>query len=462
MEEESATIDAEHGLPVSGGRIAVALSGGGHRACLFGLGVLLYLAEAGKGPGVTSIASVSGGSMANGAVAQSLDFTDPAAAEEMRVLTAQVAGQLTARGSLFAGWPARLYLGLLILLGPLVLIGTWFLPTGILIRIAIFLACLLLFASFAKLRGRVCAKAFEHALFKGDGRPTRLDAIADGLDHVFCATDLHAGENVYFSRDFVLSYRFGAGVPADIGLAEVVQASAAFPGAFPVSSLPTARHRFVHPAEPEAAKTRRMALVDGGVYDNMGDEWAQGELNNEKRRADELIVVNASAGLAWDSLPGLKVPAYGELSALLRDKSVLYDNGNSQRLKVLRERFSRADKEGKGLRGALVYISRSPFRIPQDFAGGEDERSRRADAALTLLQGDDPDLTSVEKEWTKVAKDNAAIKTTLRRTDPADAARLMHHAYVMAMVNLHVILGYPLLDLPEYGRFEKLAAGEPA
>jgi predicted acylesterase/phospholipase RssA len=459
---ESARTDAEHDRPASGDRIAVALSGGGHRACLFGLGVLLYLAEAGKGAGVTSIASVSGGSMANGAVAQSLDFTGPTAAAEMRKVTARVAGQLAGKGSLFAAWPARAYLGLLIVFGALVLIGTWCLPTGIAIRIAIFLLGLLALASLAKLRGRVCAKAFESALFKGGGRPTRLDAIQDELDHVFCATDLHAGENVYFSRDFVLSYRFGSGVPADIGLAEVVQASAAFPGAFPVTSLPTGRHQFVDPGEPEAAKTRRMALVDGGVYDNMGDEWAQGELNDKERRADELIVVNASAGLAWDPLRGLKVPVYGELSALLRDKSVLYDNGNSQRLKVLRERFTRADKGEHGLRGAIVYISRSPFKIPHDFAHGNDECSRRAHAALALLQGSDPDLETVEKGWTEVAKDNAAIKTTLRRTDPADAARLMHHAYVMAMVNLHVILGYPLLDLPDYGRFEKLAAGEPA
>jgi hypothetical protein len=38
------------------GRIGVALSGGGHRASLFGLGALLYLADAGKSQEVTSIA----------------------------------------------------------------------------------------------------------------------------------------------------------------------------------------------------------------------------------------------------------------------------------------------------------------------------------------------------------------------------------------------------------------------
>ena len=44
-------------------RIAVALSGGGHRACLFALDALLYLVDAGKAKQLTSIASVSGGSL---------------------------------------------------------------------------------------------------------------------------------------------------------------------------------------------------------------------------------------------------------------------------------------------------------------------------------------------------------------------------------------------------------------
>ena len=55
-------------------RVAVAISGGGHRAALFGLGALLYLADCGKSREVESIASVSGGSLANGYVAQSADF----------------------------------------------------------------------------------------------------------------------------------------------------------------------------------------------------------------------------------------------------------------------------------------------------------------------------------------------------------------------------------------------------
>ena len=45
--------------------IGVAISGGGHRASLFGLGALLYLIDADKGAHLGSVASVSGGSLTN-------------------------------------------------------------------------------------------------------------------------------------------------------------------------------------------------------------------------------------------------------------------------------------------------------------------------------------------------------------------------------------------------------------
>ena len=50
--------------------VAVALSGGGDRAAIFGLGVLLYLVDAAKNREVTSISSVSGGSITKGIVGQ--------------------------------------------------------------------------------------------------------------------------------------------------------------------------------------------------------------------------------------------------------------------------------------------------------------------------------------------------------------------------------------------------------
>jgi hypothetical protein len=291
-------------------------------------------------------------------------------------------------------------------------------------------------------------------LFRLDGRSTRLGSIHDGLDHVFCATDLHAGEHVYFSGRFVYSYRFGLGVPSDLKLSAVVQSSAAFPGAFPATWLPTKRHRFEGGAQKEAKATRRMALVDGGVYDNMADQWAQGMGSRRKRpgsaphdfrEADELIVVNASAGLDWGRLRGLRLPGLGELLTLLRDKSVLYDNGNSLRRQALFRQFVQAQGDGCGLRGALVHIPQSPFRIPSSFAKGEGPSAERAHAALEKLVGD-ADPETVEAWWADTARANSAVPTTLAKLDPETASLLLRHAYVLAMVNLHVILAYPLRD----------------
>jgi predicted acylesterase/phospholipase RssA len=49
--------------------IGIGLSGGGCRAAIFGLGVLLYLADSGVNRRVSAISSVSGGSILNGFIA---------------------------------------------------------------------------------------------------------------------------------------------------------------------------------------------------------------------------------------------------------------------------------------------------------------------------------------------------------------------------------------------------------
>jgi hypothetical protein len=97
--------------------IGVALSGGGHRASFFGLGALLYLGDAGKLPQVTSIASVSGGSLTNGYIAQSLDLStaDDGAAFEQAM--GPFARQLAQRGSLFATPLTWVYVILLVATG---------------------------------------------------------------------------------------------------------------------------------------------------------------------------------------------------------------------------------------------------------------------------------------------------------------------------------------------------------
>ncbi len=353
--------------------IGVALSGGGHRASLFGLGALLYLADAGKNHQVRSIASVSGGSLTNGVIAQSVDFRAVQASEFERnlrpfarqlaqsgtfmdaPLTLRYRNVLVATFVLAAGpaWllPIPRWIRLLITLGlvllwtvvvvsPLfgtllakaygVLLGSslylaavplWLVPLAAFVRFLLVFAALMLWVSLVfGLRGRVCAHAFRTILFSPGGSVTRLSQMKGELDQVICATEFQSGEQFYFSRSFIYGYRFGRGDPGDLPLHTAVQASACLPGAFPPRWLPTGGQGFAYQSAEcpkDADRLPRipahLVLTDGGVYDNMADQWAQGfsdrvrcwpALKNEHYEPEELIVVNAWPVLRCDRCGG--------------------------------------------------------------------------------------------------------------------------------------------------------------
>jgi predicted acylesterase/phospholipase RssA len=442
-------------------RIGVAISGGGHRASLFGLGALLYLADAGQNVDVVSIASVSGGSLTNGFVAQQVDFAkvDP---EGFRARVVRpLAGCIAQKGTVLP--PSPFTLLYLIALGMVTLaavVGVWFIPWPVGLRVAAFVVGLLVAGLVAQQRGNITLRAFRRLLFAPEGRSTSLSDIHTNIDHVLCSTDLHAGENVYFSGRFVCSYRFGWGEPGDLPLVYPVQASAALPGAFPPRRLPTVRHRFAH-ALPEVQGTSTLVLVDGGVYDNMADQWG---LNIADRKArwpeaaglqevDQLVVVNSSAGMAWQPKLGrLGFPLLGEFLALLHDKSILYDNGNSVRREWLRDRFAAATSGGPGPNGVLVHIPQTPMTEASAFASSTDPQlSGRANAVLALLE-------PRKDYWTTLARSCATEKTSLSKFGTRRAANLLEHGYVLAMCNLHVLLGSPLLPLPDRPDLEQICS----
>lgn len=445
--------------------IGVALSGGGHRATLFDLGALLFLADAGKSRDVTAISSVSGGSLTNGYVAQSGDYS-AMSGEEFRAAVAGLAGRIARQGTLWASPVTWGYLGILTVLTVLVIVGTWFLPWPTSARVVTFLVGLVVLGLFAGLRGAVCGRAFATTLFTrmdggGRSRPTRLADIATRIDHVICATDLHWGEHVYFSGRFVCSYRFGWGRPGDLPLHAAVQASAALPGAFPPLWLRRSPHAFQPPYDVRSLKGPFLTLVDGGVYDNMGDQWPQNVARRNERWAehgpglnepDELVVVNASAPLDWSRSWPLRLPVLGELLALKRDQSVLYDNGTSVRRSAMIARFRYAEREGEGLRGTIVQIDRSPYEVPNAFVGSPDTgKAARAKRVLELLTDD-------QASWDAVVQANTHVKTNLSRLGIKASAQLLRHGYALAMANCHVLLGYPAIKVPPESSFEELVS----
>ena len=442
--------------------VSLSLSGGGHRAALFALGALLYFADAGINRNVTSIASVSGGSLTNGHLGQTLDFS-AASDTEVRAWASTLGKRIASQGTLFAAPLTWIYLVFFILLALGELIGVWFLPLPIWARVLIFFAGIFFVGFVAQWRGAVCDHAFKKTLFSPAGRATKLEEIHQKIDHVICSTDLHAGEHVYFSGGFVCSYRFGFGVPGGLRLSTAVQCSAAYPGGLPARWLRCSRHRFQQPQDDQAREAKHLVLVDGGVYDNMGDQWAQGIQTRKARwgalaadlqEPEELIVVNSSAGMRFTSTASLRIPLVGEFTTLLRDKSVLYDNGTSVRRQALVSRFRLAELQGQGLRGALVHIPQTPYVVPDGFIGDASDAGRvaRATAALAAL-GDD---AASRQEWKEIADANSRVKTTLSPLGEAKSLRLLRHSYVLAMVNLHVILGYPLLAMPSDEQFREL------
>lgn len=454
--------------------IGVTMSGGGHRASLFGLGVLLYLADAGKLPEVTSIASVSGGSITNGYVAQTLDISASNDGSVFESAVRPLAQQLARRGSLFASWVTLVYIAVLVLTGLAALVGPWFIPIAGIAQFLIFLAGLLLWAGFvASRRSWIAARAFRRVFFSPNGTATLLCDVNGAVDHVFCATELQSAEQLYFAKTFVYGYRFGLGVPGSLRLHDAVQASACLPGAFPARWFWTSRHRFRYPADeahpddpcPDledrpAKRPAFMMLTDGGVYDNMADQWALGfrarrkcwpDLETTHSEPQDLVVVNSSAGLGWAEHKGSIVPGFGELLTLLKVKDVLYDQTTATRRRLLWDQSRQALAGARGMRVGLVNIPQSPFDVAAAFAKGHGSAAERGEAVVVAL-GD------TREAWRADATANARLKTTLSKMGVEVSARLLHHAYVLAMSNLHVLLDYPLLPMPDRQRFLNLVS----
>jgi len=452
-------------------RIGVALSGGGHRATVWGFGALLYLTDAGKHTEVSAISSVSGGSIANGVIAQRVDYT-AADGAALRTAISPALANIANDGLFFRGPATDGYVfGLLALAGLSVvallvtfLLGIW--ANGIAVVVALAVTIVLLAATvivFAR-RSLVAEGGLTKVHFNTDGRPTALRDVARPVTHLFCATELQAGNHLYFTPTFVYSYRIGIGVPGDLALSTAVQCSACLPGAFAPRRLPTAQHMFtpVKDVKEPPKVPDHMLLNDGGVYDNMGDEWFAGyggrtrgfeQLKTLCPPVDEVVIANASGGWGWQDNKArsrLKL----ELAGVLGSKDVLYNSSTRIRRRSLIDTFRLHETTHSGYVGSLVHIPQTPYEVADGFAKFHDDKGDRARAVIAAL-GDDP---ASRKRWDDVAAANSGVSTTLGKLGPDVTARLLHHAYVLAMCNLHVVLNYPLLPFPDESELRALTS----
>ena len=462
--------------------IGVAMSGGGHRASVWGTGVLAAVVDAGLGRDVVSVSSVSGGSITNGVVAQNLDLRTAtpdqfdAAVRDSLINYARVglfpAGPLTKRylRLLIATLVVAVVLVVVLLAAFVAAAASWINGAAAAVVLgALGILALIAWAGTAVLvarRGTVVRSALARTHFGGDRRSlgTRLDEVVRDVNHVFLTTDLEAGDQFYLAPRFLYGFREGIADPADTAttIAAAVQASAGLPGAFPPIILETGTFRrpWSVPGDAPEDLPRRVILSDGGVYDNMADQWEAGladrigrwpELGAIQRPAEVLIVANSSAGWGWDPFGSTRWPKR-EITALMRNQGVQYDVSTSRRRRALVQTWMDNERRASGQQGVIVMIDRSPYVVADAFAREQGERGARAREAVQFL-GDD---TEARAAWARRARSNASVPTVLGALGIDETLDLLEHAYTSTLLGLYVIEGVGALRTFERDRFAAL------
>ena len=448
--------------------IGVAMSGGGHRATVFGLGVLLALVDQQLNGRVESISSVSGGSIANGIALVGPDFGTVGTAEFERHIATSL-GAISDRGILLGGAPAtRGYLRMLIVTGVVALVawltavvavvGHWWIVAVIAAVVAIIVSAVAwhLFGS----RSLHTERAIDAELLGNRSvRLSDLRSAPSSVHHVMCTTELQTGTSVYFSNRLVYGYGYsGTTAPVDVPLATAVQASACVPGAFGPRVLPLSGLGL--------EGSGRIVLVDGGVYDNMADEWEYGYPGRRKswpqlidaqtRPAALLLVANASGG--WNDIKPIGRGRLAlELAGVLRSKDVQYDVSTAHRRRALAAMFR--DHDDTTADGVFAQITASPYDLAHQFATRPgrpaDVRSSRADEVVQFL--DKQGYTVAD--WTKWVHRTSGVPTTLAPLGRDTSAALLEHGYMLTLVNIYVLHGLGGLHDIDRSRFTRLVSG---
>ncbi len=273
------------------------------------------------------------------------------------------------------------------------------------------------------------------------GEPNRGPKLSDIKSQArlaITATDLTLGQAIYLTPDDIISGH-GKADPGDFSIIRAARASATFPGVFPALFLPHldfCRNDVLNENAP-----KRIALLDGGVYDNMGTEW----LIRHTRWGARLVVVNASSNLA-PKFSGFDSFGLGELSVLSRNQSIQYDASTAPRRRWLLAMFQTARLTGvinrNSRKGTIVRIDGALNDWLTSFAEGEDDPAMpgiqpRALAMLDQITTENPPNTC----WGALAKANSRVGTSLDRVPVDDAKRLIQLGYLTTSVQLHVLEG---------------------
>ncbi len=388
----SSAADGTEGLAP---RIGLCLSGGGFRAALFGLGVVRYLAETGRLADVVAVSAVSGGSIAAAVIADHWPELERDAFSA-RAFDSQVTepfiAEITRRNLRNRG------------------LARWALTRGV-------------------PQGRRRGAALGVTMTKHLLQTKRVADLPQGLQVILTSTDLVSGRAFRVSRDFIGGWEFGyAATPPTLTVATAIAASTAMPFLFPPVHLRTAGLGLRPTVPPE------LALVDGGVYDNLGLEWFQGwdrGRPSAARPVDFIITVDAAGPLRP------KAKRYGWAASLRRSQEAQYAQTRASRVRWFVDQLLTGRLEG-----IHVPIHGDPvaFQPPP----GASAAAGAADGALPA----------------GFAEAISAVRTDLDRFLRDECELLMYHGYWSAHVRLRHIRPALAVQRPAWRAYADLAAPE--
>ncbi len=283
------------GQPPKQPGVALALSGGGFRATLFHIGSLRRLQELGVLEKIAAFASVSGGSITAGVLAQQC-AQQPSASwksriDELEKILRRFCSKTIDSGSIIGG-----------MLNPFRNVSD------------------LLTSRYEELFGKLV-----------------LADLPAAPRFTFCSTNLQTGRLVHLVREGIVDYRIGR-TSQTVSLARAVAASSAFPPFLsPVIvkvEAPWVPLNGLSTLNTDPRYTRKLYLTDGGAYDNMGLEPVWDRYEN---------VLVSDAGAPYEPLPQVDTDWLHQMYAAFE---IATDQARGVRKRWLVDQFARQSIKG--------------------------------------------------------------------------------------------------------------------
>ena len=257
---------------MKGPSLALILSGGGLRAAIFHLGLIMRLASEDRIEDVAGISTVSGGSLAVGLIFSKNNLTWPSSSEYINKVLPNIQDLLTEKSlqkhSLISA-----------------LIRPW---------------------CWGSSRGNLFAKSLEN-VWELTGN---IKDLPEKPWWLINSTSYETGRNWRFSKHHIGDWKIGHNYTQNIPLSIAIAASAAVPYLIGFVKLKTAAKGWFDidpatekPINEKKVQHKSVRLWDGGVYENLGVEGVWKPKGFVDPKIDFMIVSDASAQLEIDMGP---------------------------------------------------------------------------------------------------------------------------------------------------------------